>query len=547
MGADYTVEEIIELSQNWDRLAEAFRTINGAEFSLEDRPYLRPIYREFKPNTPKTVILMCSRKVEKTETGVNLFILPLLLIPYWRAVYTIARSVQVNVFSTERLATALGTSVDGILSKKLKKPTNVHHKQFHIDPNDRYFNHGYLYSAWGEGASLLGLACDYVHVDEAQDMPGEWLPKIMEIISLSRHKHMLISGTARDKGDNFDQTWEMSDKREWFVKCESCGREQMLDFRNILGKPGHKYKGCRFCEVELDVRIGKWRPTKDPNTSYYVGYHMNQLMHPQITANEIQIKWEKYESERLFYNEVLGVPYAGGLRPVTIDQVLSKTNKEIGIIYPNEYVSDAKTYLGMDCGLGHHICVIDENKRILFQRVSKLSDYKSFDDQMLGISNIIRGFGCSNVVIDWGYGPNEVQSLQRIHGELVKGCEYKLNDPDDPIQYKPYNDAGDPIFRLHVDRSATLDKVFHNFKFPPGWQIPYDESSRSVVEEFFDHYTNFISNLPEKMEKRGDIKQKEKPTMYGSTGPDHMGHALNYAYIGMLSEDETSVSMSSII
>ena len=368
----------------------------------------------------------------------------------------------------------------------------------------------------------------------------------MEINALSPHKHMLISGTARDKGDQFDQIWENSDKREWFVQCQSCGAKQQLIFDNIMGPEGQKYKGCRLCKKPLDVRKGKWRPTKDPATSYYVGYHMNQIMHPTITANEIYLKYEMYQSERLFYNEVLGEPYSGGLRPIPIDRILACTSTSHSLLLPREYFDDKPCFLGMDCGLGNHLIIIDENLTWKHLDIIRLKDFSSFDAMIDYIVLLIRSFNVSNAVVDWGDGRNEVTSLQKILGSLVKGCEYKLVDPNDPVHYLETDKSGDYIHRYHADRSATLEKVFWNFK-EREFTIPYDQLSRPKVEEFFDHFTNIISNLPDLIENRGKIRAKDSSVLYGATGPDHMCHALNYALIARNMAEDQSISFSKIV
>jgi hypothetical protein len=313
-----------------------------------------------------------------------------------------------------------------------------------------------------------------------------------------------------------------------------------------MGPAGQKYKGCRHCQSELDVRNGIWRPTKDPKYAYFIGYHMNQLMHPSISANDIQVKYETY-TDRMFYNEVLGMSYSGGLRPVILEDVLACTDETLRFLDPGEDLSVYNsTFFGMDCGLGHHISVIDDDYRILYQTVVNPKSFDSFDAMIAHIASIIRGFRCENCVVDFGYGANEVLGLQRIFGDKVKGCEYKLDNIEEPIQYREFDDENDEIYRLLVDRSRTMEKVFKLFKLHK-YKIPYREDARFIAEPFFDHYINIVSNAPKLLDERGKIRSKDERFKYGSNGPDHMFHVLNYCNIAKLSNEMSSVSFSKIV
>ena len=117
MTTPLTVEQAREIALYPDRWAQFFRTIDGKEFSLAERPYLIEIYRHFQPGlkneSSKIIVLKCSRKVEKTETICNLLLYSLLNIPYFNAVYTAPRQPQVTRFVEERFNGALMSSING--------------------------------------------------------------------------------------------------------------------------------------------------------------------------------------------------------------------------------------------------------------------------------------------------------------------------------------------------------------------------------------------------------------------------------------------------
>jgi hypothetical protein len=535
-------EEIDYLVDHPDVYIESARTIKGRKFSLSRRPYLRSIYRQFKPFRPRTVIWMSARKCEKTETVCNVILEKETMMSYFSATYTIARQQQVNVFSTERLTQAINTSQDGIFDSRLIKPTNVSHKTFFDDPGGEHPNHLYLYSAWGEAVSLLGQANDLVVVDEAQDMPGVWYPKVYEILKLSEHKWMLVCGTARDSGDEFDRLWKLSTMNEWFVTCKHCGKEQILKFPdNIMGPDGNRYKGCVSCRKVLDVRKGLWKHTC-PNIkkALFVGFHTNQIMHPMITANDIWISWMSYESERAFYNEVMGISFSGGYRPVSIEDVLKCTKSNMRYKFTDEGKENVG---GMDCGKGHHITIMDDNRRILHQEVVDTRLFTTSQQVIDHIAKIIRRYNVKTFVVDFGYGQNETKDLQSIFGPRVRGCRYGSQNFDKIVEYRERDDDGFEIYRYNVNRTRVMDIVITNFA-KHKYSIPYEFdpnkklNSRQQAEKTFHHYTNLTSDVAKRFEGKEYTKPRgtEAAIKYGRSGPDHFFHTLVYCEIALRKE-----------
>jgi len=541
-----TDNEANYLVEHPEIIIEQIRTIKGEEFKLNDRPYLVSIYHEFKPFKPKVVIWKSSRKMEKTETGVNLILLPSLFYDYFKCLYTIARGPQVHNFSVTRFEPAVNECNGGVY-ERLKKPTSVSHKRFisgiNNNTGEERYNETFFYSAWLDASSILGHDPDYIHVDEAQDMVGEWYPKIKEMQKLSQYKHMLISGTARDEGDYFDDLWKKSTMNEWFVTCRNCNHEHILTIDNILGPPGRKYKGCIKCKAVIDVRNGVWKPTcPDLNRARFVGYHTWQIMHPSITANDIWDSREDY-GKRQFDNEVLGISHAGGLKPITMGMLIGDTEfggEHKGCINKNiEYVTTHDkpgNVMGIDCGKGHHYTVMSKEKRILYQGVVDTMKYRSFEQAMSFLISTFNRYNCEKCVIDFGYGANETKEMQNEFGEKVRGCRYGITDVDNWYKYVEKDDEGHYIYRLNVNRSRAIELVIDSFT-DGEIEIPYGYNSQELVDKTFKHYVSLKSNLEDLIESK-KTKAKERPIEYGHDGPDHFLHTVVYCLLA-LREPET--------
>ena len=109
--------------------------------------------------------------------------------------------------------------------------------------------------------ALLGIEADLCCIDEYQDSGGDILPMLVEMLAQSDYKWVVVSGTAREQGSEFWKLWEKSTKGEWDSESESW----------VHGES--KANG--------------------------IGYHISQLMHPDISEKDIAQKKETYTPRRL--------------------------------------------------------------------------------------------------------------------------------------------------------------------------------------------------------------------------------------------------------
>ena len=313
-GQPLTATQAREIALFPDRWSQYFRTIEGKPFRLHERPYLIDIYRHFgakqKNDITKVIVLKCSRKVEKTETICNLLLYGLLNIPYFNAVYTAPRQPQVSRFVEERFNGAMMSSVNKGCLLKQRIKTSVSHQTF--DVGGKSLNHFYAYSNWGDAHGLLGIAADMCCIDEYQDSDPDVLPMLIEMLTQSDYKLVLVSGTAREQGSEFWRLWNTSTKGEW-------------DGKQWNHQSGH-----------------------DTQVDGIIGYHITQLMHPDVSKADIEQKRGTYTPRR-FQNEVLGEFFAGSAKPLTFDVAL-------GVIDPDKFATESvvapiETCMGIDWGL----------------------------------------------------------------------------------------------------------------------------------------------------------------------------------------------------
>ena len=468
-----------------DRWASFYRTLDGLPFSLEERPYLRDIYRLFSPeggqgSAPRIVMLKCSRKVEKTETILNLLLYVMNNMPYFKAVYTAPRQPTVSRFVEERFKGALRSSIDnGCLLKNVVKDS-VTHMTFDVGM-DR-LNHLYAYSGWGDAHSLLGLDADMVCIDEYQDMQMGSLEMIQEIVTQSPWKFMLISGTAREEGSAFWKLWNQSTQNRW-------NEEKQI-----------------------------WEVTNDTANGEIVGFHMDQRMHPDVTPEDLAFKKESY-STRKFVNEVLGEFYAGGLKPLTSDIVYSVCDRDLDRV--RAVTPPEESFMGIDWGSETCVTIINEDGDLL--DAMKIDSRST--DEVEEIKKLVLRYNCKQIVADLGYGARQIKQLQEEFGDRIRSCYY-ASRPKTPYEFTKRDNKRNLIYMITVDRTTYMEEMIDRFD-KKQVRIPWKtDDLQWVVEECCA-----LNSTRETDENSTRAVAGSTRTRYGRDGDDHAFHALLYAFL----------------
>jgi hypothetical protein len=370
-------KQIIELSNQLQapqltdpvKWVQTTRILKGRPFSFKDRNYLLPIYRDRSPR----IIIAKARQMEMTEWLVNWLLHNLVTYPNTTAIYTAPRMDQVSRFSRDRFRRA-------ILDAPTLRPiiSRVRELEDDVPAISRVpFSNGslcYLVSAWGDFAAIRNIPADFVAIDEAQDIQGEAVPVIEESMSHSKHRRMVIVGTASDEGDQLDQLWHQSDMKEW------------------------------------DLEADAWVPQK-PENQFYSGYHIDQRMAswisqlPEGHPDSIEGKRLRY-SPRRFQNEVLGLFFRGMAKPLIPQDMLNCADRTLSLL--ERLRPPIVSYAGVDWGGGEFaftvIWIITKvnDGRFLTVFVHKFTERDPMM-QVEIIGNLILQFNVKQLIADIGY------------------------------------------------------------------------------------------------------------------------------------------------
>ncbi|QFG05153.1 terminase large subunit [Bacillus phage 268TH004] len=498
-------------------------TVKGMPFRFAHREHLHDVYRDKHPR----IVIVAGRQVEKSETVLRKLIYHGWTRPHTTITYTAPRNEQTTRFVNDRFRKGIADSVNGVLENDVERKRDA---KTAIGINNKSIF--YFGSAWADGDALRGIAGDMVFFDEVQDITQTAIESIEKSVSHSEIKdsktelngRCFFTGTPKQKGSYYDKVlWGQSDQKKWQVTCLDCGHKQFMTMKNIMiqneGEENERrYFGCTECSCELDRENGEWIATK-PENKMYSGYLFNQLNMSWISANQI---WRDYQTmdAMTFHNEVLGEFYSGNEQPLSYEDVLACTDKELSL----KTRSLVPTVMGIDYGTGGKSkTIITIGHKALYKGKERLViDYiencpiDNHEEKIMHIMNLKERFNCEKINGDIGFGSYESQKLYEAYGMEAIATRYvSYQNAPKKREYKKHV--------LQVDRTFSMDRLIDAFKRQE-IVIPYKEPEK--VEYFFDHYTALEAKFTESATSTGR-------KLYDHSTPDDAFHSLNYVREGI--------------
>ena len=345
----------------------AFRMIQSdgmgyENFSFEGRRHLRRIY-----DTPaRRVLLKCARQVEKSTLLGNSAITYSCMIPGCRTLYVSPSATQTKTFSVDRIKEPLETShvLRSYTTTALQQ--NVFEKQF-VNRSKITLRYAFL-----NADRVRGIPAWRLLIDEIQDVLSDNIPVIEQATSHAPEnwKSFIYAGTPKSLDNTLEYYWSgtargrpMSTMGEWMVPCDCCGSAAGSGrYWNVLGEKNIQKKGlsCERCSKPLDPMHVDSQWAMQVKDGIFESYRIPQLMVPWRSWEEILLDYGRYDRQR-FYNEVLGISYDSGLRPLTRAQVRAACNPDVHMDLKSldKYRVMSPIFAGIDWGCH------DEETRIL--------------------------------------------------------------------------------------------------------------------------------------------------------------------------------------
>jgi hypothetical protein len=495
------------------------------QFSFNGRRHMRRPY-----DTPcNRVLLVTARQVEKSTLLGNTALTYSCLVPGHRALYVSPSATQTKTFSNDRLKEPIETSDILKAYTTTRLSMNVFEKQF-INWAKITLRYAFL-----NADRVRGIPAWMLLLDELQDILADNIPVIEQCTGHApeKWKRFRYAGTPKSL-DNVIEYYRsrLSTQGEWVVPCDSCGSKAKGTtgrFWNILGEKniGKEFLICERCGKRLhpqhDDAQWAFMVKYDKKNAPFESYRIPQLMVPWKKWDEILLDYKRYPRNQ-FYNEVLGLSFDSGMRPLTISQVREQCNKEVSM-HPDDLVKyealghSQDIFAGIDWGTGENTYTVltlgtyvDMKFRIFY--IHRFTGEELEPPRQLAMINeICRKYSVSLIGADYGGGFDRNDHLVRKFGpERVQKFQYMAKN-------KSKVEWDSKLRRWKVHRTEVMSDIFNAikrgvFEFPK-W------------EEFQDpHAQDFVNIFSEYNESQRQIQYSHNPDR-----PDDAFHSTLYCFL----------------
>ena len=309
-------------------------------------------------------------------------------------------------------------------------------------------------------------------------------------------------------GHGVDIYWAQSDKKEWFVTCYVCAKEQVLSWPESIDSVRLIYQ-CKECRSEIpgdSIIMGTWKATAQ---GIFSGWHISQLMCPWITAEKIiEAHEDPNKTEQYFYNYVLGLPYAASDDIITPEQVLNNVSKDFNS-------QEDRVIIGLDTGLPCYYTLMNKDGVFHFGKCKPPSaDYDPYKE----IEGFLLRWPKSILVSDQGGDLIGIRQLQAKYPGRVFLCFYRKDRKTREIAVWGEKDE---LGKVTVDRNRMMTLMVEQLR----------EGNRIRLNGTVEEWKPFADMF-------GNIYRVKEETPFGiehkweRKGADHWVHSLLYALVG---------------
>lgn len=420
----------------------------------------------------------------------------------FKSLYVSATATQAQVFSVDRIKEPLDISPElgFLIDSRLNQ--NVLFKQFKNRSQIR------IRYAFLNADRTRGIPADLILIDEFQDILFANVPVIEQCASHSYWKLYTYSGTPKSLDNSIEVYWaNYSTQNEWMVPCDRHGQQNKPRtwFWNILGMKNIGKKGliCAKCGQPINPvhPMANWaarQPVTEENAHRvtFEGYRINQLMVPWINwQDDIIMALERYGAAK-FYNEVLGLSFDSGVRPLTRSQVRACCQKNIHL---SDVIENAKkchggVFVGIDWGTGEQESYttialggyMGGEFQIFYVHRFTGEDLEP-QRQLQMISKLLVAVQFKLIGADYGGGFDRNDFLQRNFGTLKLAKYQYAGSPKAKVRWQS------KLGRFILHRTEIMSDIFNALKYKkiylPNWEefaTPHGDDLLNIFSEYND-------------------------------------------------------------
>ncbi|WAB25147.1 terminase large subunit [Lysinibacillus phage vB_LfM_LysYB1] len=439
-----------------------------------------------------------------------------------KLMYTFPRARQMNDFvktrmnpvfeSNEYFKSILDTKMDSIEVKRIRDSFMM------------------FRSAWG-GAMGEGADIDFLAFDEYDRMQDSVELAFQEGMKSSAYGWLRRWSTPTIPGRGVDLQFSKSDQRFYMHKCEACNEWQILNYEDNIFQ--YKADGvdlltdeiadgtfgfvCAKCSKPIDRWYnGEW-VAKYPSRNGIRGYHISQLNAVWITADQVKRNELSYTSKQLFYNYVIGEPFAAAGLVITDDDILASQRFEKRIHSRQNY---QKVVVGIDWGVRNWAVVlgIKEDGQVDLLNLFMFKDNPQKPLEPVGlIAASITPYNPDLIIADAGFGADRNTYLMQLFPGRTWACQYNTYKG----KSKPQDSWNDASRLISVDKTVKVQRMLHTVK------------ARGIgmwkMDDDLMVFTKHLKNVRIMDEEEDGIVYQVATRI----GDDHWSSCLVYALIGV--------------
>lgn len=485
-----TLDKVLEASELLPTLwveKYGIKNESGLPIEFEDHRFMRAIYNDM---TPLQVIL------KAPQIGATI---GQIIKTFWVAkklhkdiIYTLPSRTDINDMAGGKINRLIAQNP--ILFKWVKEHDSVEQKS--VGDNIIYYR-----GTWSSKDATMVSSQLNVH-DEVDASSAEVITSYETRQQAQEGGWRWYFSHPSLSGFGVDIYWQQSDKKEWFVTCSHCKKEQTLTWKDNVDREAQKYI-CKECKEEItnhDRRRGKWISTSQGKFS---GYHISQLMCPWISARTIVEAYEDpKKDEKYFYNYVLGLPYVSSKDKISSETVLKN-------VVPEVNTQEGTIIIGVDTGLPiHYVCL---NKQGVFH-YGTCKDYDVLE-------NMLKRWKKSIIVSDQGGDLIGIRTLREKYAGRVFLCYYRKDRKTDKLITWG---KGEKYGNVTVDRNNMIQLMVEQLRDVGRIRL---NGSQEDWKDFAEHFDNIYRV---KIETNYGVEYR-----WERNGADHWVHSLCYALVGL--------------
>lgn len=485
------------------RFAEYYFNLGGARYSLDRFPYLRDVYND----NSREQVLVFGRQCMKSSSMCGKLLGLLSMIPHTHALHVSPTEVNRNQFAKDRLEPFMQSPKWREQFYNKQDTDNLYRKELN---NDSVIH---LRNAYRTAGRARGLTAGYLQFDEVQDILNDSIAVIRECQNVPDFKMTVMAGTQSSVESSINYYWELSDQKEFCLRCNGCSKWNALGERNI----GKTSLICASCGRPMHVVTNPWQWIPQAPGAMISGYRFPQIAFPLQDWDALLLKLKTYSREKV-YNEILALPYDGGQKPISRAELMQICCGQARFLEPHE-TGGWRTFAGIDWGHGMGSTTQIVVLRELQQGKCELIYAHKFDGfesdpiyQRVECLRIAQKYQCQYVCADWGDG-REANKILRVElGTNRYFPVYLSGNQKEVMEWK----AKDEMFV--ASREQSLSDLFTCMKRMditlPEWPVIGE-----LAEEILNVYSKY------------SVGRRMSVYDHHPERPDDFCHALNFAFL----------------